>query len=419
MTDLYNELKELAQKCRNASKVIAQLSTAEKNAVLQDMAEQLVADEKFILTENAKDIENAKKNGLSDAMIDRLIIDSARLRKIANALLEIVTLKDPVGEITETWTRPNGLEVSYKRIPLGVIAMIYESLPNVTSDAAGLCLKSGNAVYLRGGSEAFHSNHAIAASLHKALQKHNLPKEIITLVPTTDRAAVLEMLKLSDWIDIVIPRGGEGLIRFVSENSRIPVIKHYKGVCHQYVDAIADVDKAVNLLVDGKTSRPGVCNALETLLVHKQSAAEFLPAAFKAMQDKGVEMRGCELTRKILPELATATEDDYFAEYLSLVIAVKIVDDMDEAIEHISTYGSDHTEVIVTKDVDNAREFVRRVNSSVVMVNASSRFSDGGELGLGAEIGISTTKLHAYGPMGLESLTTRKFVVTGSGQVRH
>ncbi len=346
-------------------------------------------------------------------------IDSARLTKMANALREIVELTDPVGEITEVWTRPNGLEVAYKRIPLGVIAMIYESRPNVTSDAAGLCLKAGNAVFLRGGSEAFHSNHAIAAALHEALDAHHVPREAITLVPTTDRAAITELLKLADEIDIVIPRGGEGLIRFVSENSRIPVIKHYKGVCHQFVDVSADITKAVNLLIDGKTSRPGVCNALETLLVHQAIADEFLPAAYTAIQEHKVEMRGCERSRKILPDVAPATTDDYVAEYLDLIIAVKVVDDLDEAVAHIDAYGSDHTEVIVTNNLDNAREFVRRVNSSVVMVNASSRFSDGGELGLGAEIGISTTKLQAFGPMGLEALTTRKFVVLGDGQVRH
>ncbi len=413
------QLKQLAQACRKASRIVAQLDTSQKNKILADMADQLLANAEFILSENKKDVDKAKENGLSEALIDRLLIDQTRLQKIAAALRDVASLPDPVGEITQTWRRPNGIEVAYKRIPLGVIAMIYESRPNVTSDAAGLCLKAGNAVFLRGGSEAFYSNHAIASALHSALESNDIPKEAITLVPTTDRAAITEMLTFTDEIDIVIPRGGEGLIRFVSENSRIPVIKHYKGVCHQFVDASANIHMAIDLLVDGKCSRPGVCNALETLLVHESIAAEFLPQVAKVMQNQGVELRGCPETRNHLPNIAKATEEDYVAEYLSLILAVNVVKNMDEAISHITTYGSDHTEVIVTQDYDNAREFLRRVNSSVVLVNASSRFSDGGELGLGAEIGISTTKLHSYGPMGLESLTTKKFIVLGTGQTRH
>ncbi len=415
----YDLLKKLAVDCKAAAHIVAQLGTTQKNDILAAMADLLIQNTDYIIAENSKDVENAKTDGLSDAMIDRLELDAARITKMADALLDIVDLKDPVGEITETWTRPNGIEVSYKRIPLGVIAMIYESRPNVTSDASGLCLKAGNAVYLRGGSEAFFSNHAVAASLHKALEQHGVPKEAITLVPTSDRAAITDMLKLADEIDIVIPRGGEGLIRFVTENSRIPVIKHYKGVCHQYIDAQVEVDMAIDLLIDGKVSRPGVCNALETLLVHKACAADVLPIAAKALSAKNVEIRGCTKTCDIFPSAKQATEEDYYEEFLAPVIAVKIVNSIDEAIQHIAKYGSDHTEVIVTKDYSNAREFLRRVNSSVVLVNASSRFSDGGELGLGAEIGISTTKLHAYGPMGLESLTTKKFVVHGSGQTRH
>lgn len=414
-----NIMINLANKCKEASKTVAQKSTSEKNTALFAMAEQLAKDQNTIISENAKDIEKAKAEKLSSAMIDRLHLDSARIIKMADALVEIAKLNDPVGEITQVWRRPNGLQVAYKRIPLGVIGMIYESRPNVTSDAAGLCLKSGNAVFLRGGSEAFYSNKAIVSALHTGLENAKIVRDAITFVPTTDRTAINEMLKLSDYIDIIIPRGGEGLIRFVSENSRIPVIKHYKGVCHQYVDATADIPMAVNLLIDGKTSRPGVCNALETLLVHHDIAAEFLPKVFQTCQTKKVEIRGCSTARKYLPSIKEANEEDFYQEYLDLVLSVKVVNNMDEAILHISKYGSDHTEVIVTNSYSNAQEFLRRVNSSVVLVNASSRFSDGGELGLGAEIGISTTKLHAYGPMGLESLTTKKFIVQGSGQVRH
>ena len=412
-------LKDLAIACRDASKIVAQLSTKQKNDLLLSIADQLIQDQEMILAENSKDVETAKKNGLSDAMVDRLVLDASRLAKMADALRDIAALKDPVGEITETWTRPNGLEVAYKRIPLGVIAMIYESRPNVTSDASGLCLKAGNAVYLRGGSEAFFSNHATAAALHKALEAHNVPAAAITLVPTTDRSAISEMLRFTDEIDIVIPRGGEGLIRFVAENSRIPVIKHYKGVCHQYVDFNANIHMAVDLLIDGKCSRPGVCNALETLLVHQDIVAEFLPKAAAALSGRDVEIRGCDKTRDFIKDAKEATSEDYFAEFLAPILAIKVVDDINEAIDHIATHGSDHTEVIVTNDYSSAKEFTRRVNSSVVLVNASSRFSDGGELGLGAEIGISTTKLHAYGPMGLEVLTTKKFVVQGLGQTRH
>ncbi len=414
-----SKLVQAAKACQKASKILAQFDTSQKDAALNAMADELMSNQKDIIKENNKDIDKARENNLSDAMIDRLILTPDRLEKMAKALRDIINLPDPVGEITETWRRPNGLTVSYQRIPLGVIGMIYESRPNVTSDAAGLCLKSGNAVFLRGGSEAFHSNQAIAAALHNGLQSQHVPEAAITLVSTTDRTAVQEMLTLTDYIDVIIPRGGEGLIRFVSENSRIPVIRHYKGVCHQFVDATANIDQAIQLLIDGKVSRPGVCNALETLLVHEDMAQEFLPAAAKALQRDHVEIRGCPETKKIVPDIKDATEEDYSAEYLSLIIAVKVVKNLREAIEHIATYGSNHTDVIVTNDYTNAREFQRRVNSSVVLVNASSRFSDGGELGLGAEIGISTTKLQAYGPMGLDSLTTKKFVVLGEGQTRH
>lgn len=413
------KIQELASECKAAARNVAQLNTRQKNQLLRSMADQLLRGEKKILQANQKDVAAGKEKGLSPAMIDRLVLNHERLTKMADALREIATLPDPVGNLSDFRIRPNGIQVAMMRIPLGVIAMIYESRPNVTADAAGLCLKAGNAVFLRGGSEAFHSNQAIAAALHVALEKENVPAAAITLVPTTERTVMTEMLKLDELIDLVIPRGGEGLIRFVAENSRIPVIKHYKGVCHQFVDKDADFEMALRLLVDGKTSRPGVCNALETLLVHREIAEKFLSHVAEVMARKKVELRGCAETRKILPQLPEATAADYDAEYLALILAVKVVPDLDAAIAHIERFGSDHTEVIVTNNLQTSQRFLREVHSAVVAVNASSRFSDGGELGLGAEIGISTTKLHAYGPMGLEALTTKKFTILGDGQVRH
>lgn len=412
-------LAELAAACRAASRQVATLSTDAKNRVLLGMADALLAHEAAILEANAKDLEFARSNGLSEAMTDRLRLDRQRLEKMAAALREVATFADPVGEVAQVRRRPSGIEVGRMRIPLGVIAMIYEARPNVTSDAAGLCFKAGNAVLLRGGSEAFHSNHAVAAALHEALEAEGVDTAAVTLVPTTDREAIRELLTLSEQIDLVIPRGGEGLIRFVDAHSRIPVIKHYKGVCHLVVDRAADLEMALDLAVDGKTSRPGVCNALETLLVHRDVAEAFLPEAHRVLGALGVELRGCERTRAVLPGVPLATDADYDAEYLALVLAVRVVDDLDAALDHIVRFGSNHTEVIVTRDLPTARRFTHEVDASVVMVNASSRFSDGGELGLGAEIGISTTKLHAYGPMGLEALTTQKFVVTGAGETRH
>lgn len=411
--------KALAAACREASRYVAQLSTATKNRVLRRMAEHLLAHENAILEANAKDLDYARENGLSDAMTDRLTLNAERLRKMADALREVATFADPVGEMGATRRRPSGIEVGRMRVPLGVIAMIYEARPNVTSDAAGLCFKAGNAVILRGGSEAFHSNHAVAAALHEALEEEGISSAAITLLPTTDRTAITELLQLNQYIDLVIPRGGEGLIRFVDENSRIPVIKHYKGVCHLYVDRRADLDIAARLLIDGKLSRPGVCNALETLLVHEDVADIFLPRAGEILSSASVEIRGCDWTQSLLPDASEATDADYAEEFLGPVIAARVVESYDDAIHHIARFGSNHTDVIVTDDLPTARRFVREVDSSVVLVNASSRFSDGGELGLGAEIGISTTKLHAYGPMGLEALTTQKFVVYGAGETRH
>lgn len=415
---MINNIKQIVISAQRASRILAKLTTDEKNSMLAAMADELISNHLPILKANEIDIKVGKEKELSTALLDRLLLTPQRIESMAKALRDVIELPDPVGLRSDERIRPNGIHVEQMRIPLGVIAIIYEARPNVTSDAAGLCLKSGNAVILRGGSEAFNSNIAVVEALHKGIEKVGVNKSVVTFVPTADREAMIDLLKMDEYIDLVIPRGGEGLIRFVAENSRIPVIKHYKGVCHQYVDKDADLEIAVRLLIDGKTSRPGVCNALETLLVHKNIAEEFLPTANDALLQRGVEIRGCEKTKSILPNIISATEEDYAAEFLALIIAVKVVESYEEAIEHIEKFSSNHTEVIVTKNQETGERFIRDVNSSSVMVNASSRFADGGELGLGAEIGISTTKLHAYGPMGLESLTTKKFVVTGQGQTR-
>ncbi|MCP1584341.1 glutamate-5-semialdehyde dehydrogenase [Pseudoxanthomonas mexicana] len=413
------DIKTLALQCRDAATAIASLPTEAKNALLRAMADALLADEAVILAANARDIEAAAAKGIGSAMLDRLRLDTARLQGVAAAVREVAELPDPVGQVTRAYDRPNGIHVERVRVPLGVIAMIYEARPNVTADAAALCLKAGNAVILRGGSEAIHSNTAIAASLKRALRDAGLPEAVLTLVEDLRRETILELIQLSDIIDLVIPRGGEGLIRFVAQHARVPVIKHYKGVCHQYVDAGADEDLALALLVDGKVSRPSACNALETLLVHRDIAPSFLPKAAAALRARGVDLRVDEAGRAWIPDAAAATEADFAAEFLDLVLAIGVVDDLDAAIAHIRRHTSDHTEVIVTRDPAHADAFVHALRSAVVMVNASSRFSDGGELGLGAEIGISTTRLHSYGPMGLEALTVERFVVRGEGQVRH
>ena len=413
------DIKTLALQCRDAATAIASLPTQAKNALLRAMADALLADEAVILAANARDIEAAAAKGIGSAMLDRLRLDTARLQGIAAAVREVAELPDPVGQVTRAYDRPNGIHVERVRVPLGVIAMIYEARPNVTADAAALCLKAGNAVILRGGSEAIHSNTAIAAALKRALRDAGLPEAVLTLVEDLRRETILELIQLSDIIDLVIPRGGEGLIRFVAEHARVPVIKHYKGVCHQYVDAGADEDLALALLVDGKVSRPSACNALETLLVHRDIAPSFLPKAAAALRARGVDLRVDEAGRAWIPDAAAATEEDFAAEFLDLVLAIGVVDNLDAAIAHIRRHTSDHTEVIVTRDPAHADAFVHALRSAVVMVNASSRFSDGGELGLGAEIGISTTRLHSYGPMGLEALTVERFVVRGEGQVRH
>ena len=411
-------IQKMAQEAKKASLQVAQLDTSTKNKILQTIAEYLRVDEAKILEANKVDIENAKLNDLPDAMVDRLLLNSERIEGIAQAVEYIASLADPVGLVTKTDRLANNLIVSKKRIPLGVIAMIYESRPNVTIDAAALCFKAGNTVVLRGGKEAIYSNLALAASLHKALKQFDIDPAAVSLVPDPDREIMNELLTLNEEIDLLIPRGGENLIRYVSQNSRIPVIQHFKGVCHLYVDKLADEVKALDILVNGKVQRPSACNSLETMLIHKDIAESFLPVAAAKLNERGVKVHACEQSLDYFENADLATDLDYDAEYLSLEIAVRIVEDYDQAIEHIQRFSSDHTEVIVTQDISLANKFVQQINSAVVMVNASSRFSDGGELGLCAEIGISTSNLHAYCQMGLESLTTEMFVVMGDGPVR-
>ena len=412
-------VRGLALAARAAQSAIAMADSATRRDLIEAMAMHLQAGQATILAANAEDMRRAAASGASKATLDRLLLNPERVRGMADALREVAAQVDPLGTTTRSEVRPNGMLVERQRIPLGLVAMIYEARPNVTAEAAALCLKAGNAVLLRGGSEAAASNAAIAVCLHAALRECGLPEAAVSLVADTAREHVLELLQLADLIDLAIPRGGESLIRFVAEHARVPVIKHYKGVCHLYVDRAADIDLALGLLIDGKTSRPGVCNALETLLVHRDIAAGFLPRALAVLAQCGVEVRGDAATRMFDQSLALASDADYDAEFLDLVIAVKVVDDLAGALAHIARFGSDHTEVIATTDDAAAAAFVRGTRSSAVMVNASSRFNDGGQLGLGAEIGISTTRLHAYGPMGAESLTIERFVVRGDGQLRH
>ncbi|MGB3269342.1 MAG: glutamate-5-semialdehyde dehydrogenase [Rhodanobacter sp.] len=412
-------VRESAILCQRAAVEIAALSTEARNALLRSMADGLQAQAQAILAANAEDLRLAREKGIGEAMLDRLALDEGRVQGIAGAVREVAALPDPVGRVTHRERSEKGFTIERVRVPLGVIAMIYEARPNVTADAAALCLKAGNGVILRGGSEAVRSNRAIAACLHDAMRDAGVPEEALVLLDDLGREAMLELVQLSDIVDLVIPRGGEGLIRFVTEHARVPVIKHYKGVCHLYVDAQADPDKALDILLDGKTSRPAACNALETLLVHADAAATFLPRAVAALRERGVELLGDARTRALCPSVAPAGEEDFAAEFLSLKLAIGVVDSVDQAIAHIRRFGSDHTEVIATEDRATADRFVHALRSAVVMVNASSRFSDGGELGLGAEIGISTTRLHWYGPMGAEALTIERFVLRGDGQVRH
>ena len=411
-------ITDIAQKAKSASNVLAKASSNSKDQALLLMSSGILSRSSFIIEENNKDIEDSKAKGISTSFLDRLTLTPSRIKAMADGLKEIASLHDPVGEVVKMWRRPNGLLVGRMRIPLGVIGIIYEARPNVTADGSGLCIKSGNAVILRGGSESIRSNIAIGNVLRDALRKADLPEDSIQIIPVVDRTAVLEMLKLEDYIDLIIPRGGEGLIRFVSENSRIPVIKHYKGVCHIFVDESADLEMAKKISFNAKVQRPGVCNAMETLLVHEKIAGAFLPSIVRTLEEAGVEIRGCRRTREIIPHIKEAAEEDWYAEYLDLILSVKVVKDLDEAISHIEKYGSMHTEAIITENYTNAQSFLNGVNSSTVLVNASTRFSDGFELGLGAEIGISTSKLHAFGPMGVEELTTTKFIIYGNGQIR-
>ena len=411
-------IEEMARAAKAASRVLRRMEREQKDAALELMAKRLKERKGNIQKENEKDLSLAREKGLSSAILDRLTLDDRTIKSMEDGLKGVAALPDPVGEVTGMWKRPNGLMVGRVRIPLGVIGFIYESRPNVTTDAAGLCLKSGNAVILKGGSEAIHSNLILADIFREALDETGLPQKAIQVIPTTEREAVGILLSLEDDVDIIIPRGGEGLIRFVTENSRIPVLKHYKGVCHIYVDEFAELEMASKVCFNAKVQRPGVCNAMETMLVHERIAKDFLPPIAKRLQGAGVEIRGCPKTLALIPETKPVVESDWPAEFLDLILAVKVVSSMDEALDHIDKYGSNHTEAIITKDYSRSQRFLAEVDSSVVLVNASTRFNDGYELGLGAEIGINTSKLHAFGPMGLEELTTTKFIVYGDGQIR-
>ena len=418
--DVATIVEAMAREARVASRAMARSTAQERRDALHAIADAIDVAASDITMANALDLAAADERGIAGAMRDRLELDGTGVARLAAATREVAEQADPLGVIEDEQVRPNGLRVGRMRIPLGVIAMIYESRPNVTADAAALCLKAGNAVVLRGGSEAIHSNRAIAEAIRDGLAGSALPVDAVQLVPVTDRAAVDVLLEQERWIDLVIPRGGESLIRAVTAKSRIPVLQHYKGVCHVFVDASAPTERAVEIVRNAKVQRPGVCNALETLLVHADAAERVLPEIAARLNAEGVELRGCPRTAELLPdmEVAPATEQDWHAEYLDLTLSIRVVPDLEAAIEHIASYASSHTEAIVTDDPGSADTFVRAVQSSTVLVNASTRFADGGELGLGAEIGISTSKLHAYGPMGANELTTRKFVVFGEGQIR-
>lgn len=416
--DIDRTIQQMAVAAKQAAGVISRSATGQKNQALTTMADLLEQQAETVFKENRKDLRQAVASGLSGAMVERLTISDKTIDSMACGLREVAAANDPVGTMGVTTVRPNGMRVAKMRIPLGVIGIIYESRPNVTIDAACLCLKSGNAVILRGGSEALHSNRALAGIIGQALQSVGLPPQSAQVVPTVDRSAINALLVQEEYVDLIIPRGGEGLIRFVVQHSRIPVLKHYKGVCHVFVDHTADFQMAEDICYNAKVQRPGVCNAMETLLVHQKVARDFLPAMARRFQTAAVQLRGCTKTCSILGGITPAEDTDWSEEYLDLVLAVKVVTDMDDAMAHIARYGSNHTEAIVTTDFGRANRFVREVDASVVLVNASTRFNDGGQLGLGAEMGISTSKLHAFGPMGLEELTTQKFVVLGDGQVR-
>ncbi len=418
MSEIKAYMQQVGQQARAASRLMAQADTAVKNRALENIAAAILSHSAQLLAENAKDISAAQKNGLDAASVDRLTLTEKNIHSMAEGLLQIASLPDLIGEISELKFRPSGIQVGKMRVPLGVIGIIYESRPNVTADAAGLCLKSGNAAILRGGSEAFYSNQAIAVCVHQGLQQAGLPATVVQVINTTDRAAVGELITMRDYVDVIVPRGGKSLIARISEEAKVPVIKHLDGICHVYIDDEADLEKAIRIADNAKTQRFGVCNTMETLLVARSVAAKVLPDLCKIYLDKKVELRGDETARSLVKQMRVATEEDWRTEYLAPILSIRVVAGLDEAIAHINTYGSQHTDSIVTENYSHAMRFLREVDSSSVMVNASTRFADGFEYGLGAEIGISTDKIHARGPVGLEGLTSQKFIVLGSGQIR-
>nr|VFJ62532.1 MAG: glutamate-5-semialdehyde dehydrogenase [Candidatus Kentron sp. FW] len=411
-------MEDIGQRARAASRILTRTTTQAKNSALMAMADAILAKRALLREANDKDLEAGRALGLSDALLDRLELTDARIEAMSDGLKEIVALPNPVGEITDLTYRPSGIQVGYMRVPLGVVGIIYESRPNVTADAAGLCFKSGNATILRGGSEAIHSNQAIRDCIHMGLDAVGIPRDVVQVIETTDRAAVGALLRMKRYVDVLVPRGGKGLIERVSAESTIPIIKHLDGVCHVYIDDKADPEKAIAVAENAKTQRFGTCNTMETLLVARDIAPKVLPMLARRYETAKVELRGCPETLALLPEAIAATEEDWSTEYLAPILSIRIVDDLDMAIEHIETYGSHHTDTIVTEDIGRARRFLTEIDSGSVMVNASTRFADGFEYGLGAEIGISTDKLHARGPVGLEGLTSRKFIVWGDGHVR-
>ncbi|WP_027858881.1 glutamate-5-semialdehyde dehydrogenase [Marinobacterium jannaschii] len=409
---------ELGQQARAASRSTAKADSGAKNRALLAMADAIDSSRDTLRAANAKDLENGRANGLDDAMLDRLELTDARIDTMIEGLRQVAALPDPVGAITDMNYRPSGIQIGKMRVPLGVIGIIYESRPNVTVEAASLCLKSGNATILRGGSEAINSNQAVAACIRAGLRAAGLPEDAVQVVETIDRAAVGQLITMPEYVDVIVPRGGKGLIERISRDAKVTVIKHLDGICHVYIDSDADLAKAVNVAINAKTHRYGTCNTMETLLVNQQVAAEVLPQLAEGYNSAGVELRGCERTLTVLPSIKAATEEDWSTEYLAPVLSVKVVDDMDEAISHINQYGSHHTDAIITENYSKSRAFLREVDSSSVMVNASTRFADGFEYGLGAEIGISTDKIHARGPVGLDGLTSEKYVVLGDGHIR-
>ncbi len=417
-TDIKSYMQSVGQEARAASRLVAKADTAAKNRALIAMADAIRRDEQLLLAANAKDLDNARAKGLEASMIDRLTLSAKGVATMAEGLLQIAALADPVGEVSGLHYRPSGIQVGKMRVPLGVVGIIYEARPNVTADAAGLCLKAGNAAILRGGSEAIHSNQAIAACVKEGLRLSGLPESAVQVIETTDRAAVGELITMKDFVDVIVPRGGKGLIERIANEARIPVIKHLDGVCHVYIDDQADFNKAITIADNAKTQRYGTCNTMETLLIHKGIAQKILPALSKIYFDKGVELRGDTAACSIIPQMNAATEQDWYEEYLAPILSIRIVDGLDQAIDHITKYGSQHTDAIVTENYTRARRFLREVDSSSVMVNTTTRFADGFEYGLGAEIGISTDKIHARGPVGLEGLTSQKFIVLGDGQLR-